>query len=333
MKTYIISTTSWEKIATKNFWDITVIVSDDTLLSNLPVDDFDKNSKLTAWIPLTINNRDLLRVKWPIGAVVTIFANTIAVWWWWGWGWSPASCTFDWVYQTPSGHVTGTTCQEWIDLHFPSQPPTISIRWTVAFWLYEVWQILTTPLIEVRWALWSNPAGVLTNLSITDPVFSQANPTPWTRYWTNDWDITIIEWLTKTYHWHLDDDQWRSANASWSYSWAYPYYGTSVNITTLTKQTLTPNTNTYFPVDMVAETGWDKYKADFENANVSITWIQFYNTISWAWEWMWGSKANSLTLRDTTAVTHTVQGNVVNYTRYTHNWPDGGALQTRFYTN
>ncbi|RLC33218.1 hypothetical protein DRH14_05250 [Candidatus Shapirobacteria bacterium] len=84
----------------------------------------------------------------------------------------------------------------------------------------------------------------------------------------------------------MTDDQARSANASGSYSGAYPYYGTSVNITTLTKQTLTPNTSIYFQVNHVPETGGDKYKADFETANVTITGVQFYNTVSSTWDWM-----------------------------------------------
>ena len=142
----------------------------------------------------------------------------------WSDGWWSAECNFDWVYQTPIWAVSWTTCQEWIDLHFPSQPPTMSLRWTPAFWLYEVGTILTTPLIEWRGALWSNPAGVLTNLTITDPVFAQVNPTPWTWYWANDVNINIILWTTKTFNWNLTDDQWRNTNASWNYRWALPFY-------------------------------------------------------------------------------------------------------------
>jgi hypothetical protein len=249
------------------------------------------------------------------------------------WSWS---CTFDWVYQTPVWHVTWTTCQDWIDLHFPSQPPSVNIRGTVAFWLYEVWRVIATPLIEWRWALWSNPSWMLTQLELfkwVTSIFTQANPTPWTWYWINDVNINIILWLTQTYSAIINDDQWRTANISWSYSWTYPYYGTSSSITVMTKQTLRDIWSTYFSVNMVAETGGDKYKADFETSNITITWIQFYNTVSNNWEWMWGSKTNSLTLWTTSATTHTVQGNVINYTKYTHNWADWWVLQTRFYTN
>jgi len=249
----------------------------------------------------------------------------------WTWIWWGTDCPFDWVITMPAWHVSGTTCDDFKNLFFASQPPTMQLRWTVAFGLYEVGQTLATPLIEWRWALWANPAGTLTNLSITDPAFSQANPTPWTRYGTNDGDVLVVLWSTKTYNWSLTDSEWRTANASGNYSGAYPYYGTSVDITTLTKQTLVANSSPYFQIDMVAETWGDKYKADFEAANVTISWVQFYNTVSSTREWMGGSQANSLTLWTTSAVTQTVQGNVINYTRYTHNWSDGWALQTRFY--
>jgi len=273
-----------------------------------------------------------IRVRGPIWTEIYLWPFD-SVPWSGGWGWS-GSCTFSWVYHQPSWFVAWTTCQEWIDLHFPSTPPTVDIRWTdYAFWLYEVWQILTTPLIEWRWHLWANPVWLLTNLDIAPIWFTQTNPTANTRYWNNDANLTIILWTTQTYTATIQDDQSRSWTASWSYTWTFPYYGTSVDITTLTKQILSDIWSTYFQVDMVAETGWDKYKADFETSNITITWVMFYNTVSSNWEWMWWSKANSLTLRTTSAVTHTVQGNITNYTRYTHNWVDGWALLTRFYTN
>jgi len=268
---------------------------------------------------------------WVWKSIIKMWSNTFRIILFWGWGWGWGWCTFDWVYQAPSWLVSWTTCQEWIDLHFPSQPPSMSLRWAPSFGLYEVGQVLVTPLIEWRWQLWANPPGVLIDLSITQTGFTQPLPTPWTWYWNNDTDITIILWNTKIYNWQVNDDQLRTANATWSYRGSYPYFWTSIDIITLTKQTLLPITNSYFPVNMVAETWGDKYKADFESINVAITGIEFFNTISWSWEWMWGSKANSLTLWTTSSVTQTVQWNIINYTRFTHNWPNGWALQVRFY--
>jgi len=257
------------------------------------------------------------------------------------WGWTGVSCNITSPTTIWVGNIPAWTDLTWMSscdilsmMLVASVNPSIDIRWTsFVFWLYEVWQVLATPLIEWRWHLWWWPVGVLTSLDIAPIGFTQANPTPNTRYWANDANVTITLWTTRTYTATIHDDQWRTGSASGSYTGTFPYYWTSVNITTLTKQALAGIGSTYFPINMVAETGGDKYKADFETANIVITWIEFYNTVSGNREWMWGSKANSLTLRTTSAVTHTVQGNVVNYTRYTHNWVDGWALQTRFYTN
>ena len=254
---------------------------------------------------------------------------TVVEWWnGWGWGWS---CAFEWVYQTPSWVVSWTTCQEWIDLHFPSNPPTMRLRWTTfAFWLHEVGKTLTTPLIEWRWTLWSNPAGTLTSLSITETAFNQTNPTPWARYWNNDSDVNIVLWNTITYHWQIQDSEWRNASASGSYIWVYPRYATSNTITTLTKQTL----QDWWPYEFtsVAESWADKEKCDIIDTEV-ITGIQFYNTVSWAWERLNWSQSASLTSFTVTSVNHTVQWNVVWYNRYTHNWIKCGERQYRFFTD
>ena len=250
----------------------------------------------------------------------------------WGGGWA-ADHVFSGIYQTPSWFVSWTTGQEWVDLHFPSMPPSANIRAALAFGLYEVGRVIVTPLIEGRGALWGNPSWTLTQLELFDPAsfFIQAAPAPWTWYGVNVPDVTITLGTTETYSATIQDDQWRNGSASGSYVGTFPYYGTSATIFTLTKQWLLPIGSTFFPVTMVAEVG-AKYKADFETANVAITWVQFFNTVASAWQWMGWSKAASLTLWTTSAVTHTVQWNVINYTRYTHNGLDGGALQTRFYT-
>lgn len=112
----------------------------------------------------------------------------------------------------------------------------------------------------------------------------------------------------------------------------YPYYGTTSVITTLTKQPLASMSSSYVQIDMIAESGTDKQKAEFPQVWSAITGIQFYNTVSSAWEWIGGTQANSLTYFDKTASTETIQGNVINYWLYTHNGPLTGARQTRWYT-
>ena len=60
----------------------------------------------------------------------------------------------------------------------------------------------------------------------------------------------------------------------------YPYFGTTVNITTLTKQPLTLMNSVYVQIDMIGEDGVNKQKAKFPVAWSTITGVQFFNTVS-----------------------------------------------------
>jgi hypothetical protein len=113
----------------------------------------------------------------------------------------------------------------------------------------------------------------------------------------------------------------------------YPYFATTVTIGVLTKQSLASMSSTYVQTNMVAEddTG-NKQTAEFPVVWSAITGIQFFNTILSIWEWIGGSKANSLLTFTTSATTETIQGNVVNYTCYTHNGSKIGSRQLRWYT-
>jgi hypothetical protein len=112
----------------------------------------------------------------------------------------------------------------------------------------------------------------------------------------------------------------------------YPYYATTVTIGTLTKQTLTSMSSTYVQTDVVAESGSDKQTADFPDGWSAITGIQIFNELAGVWEWINGSKVNSLTTFTTTSVTHDIQGNNVSYTRYTHKGSMTGSRKLRWYT-
>ena len=106
----------------------------------------------------------------------------------------------------------------------------------------------------------------------------------------------------------------------------YPPFATSVTIGTLTKQGLQSMTST-IQVTVVAETfatPLDRQTIDVPTAWSAITSAQFFNTFSSTWDPL------LLTTFTTSAVTHTIQGNVINYTRYENNvgFPRG-ALQIR----
>jgi hypothetical protein len=112
----------------------------------------------------------------------------------------------------------------------------------------------------------------------------------------------------------------------------YPYFATTILINVLTKQPLALMNSAYVQTNMVLEDDVDKQKAEFPVVWSAITGIQFYNTVSGLWEWLNGTKANSLSTFTTSATTNTIQGIVINYTRYTHNGSKVGARQLRWYT-
>ena len=104
----------------------------------------------------------------------------------------------------------------------------------------------------------------------------------------------------------------------------YPVFATTVAIDTLTKQSLQTMT-TYIQVSMVAENdGGDKQTVDIPDAWSTITGLQQFNTLSGTWDTI------SLSTFTTSATTQTIQGNSVNYTKYTHNGSKIGARQLRF---
>ena len=114
----------------------------------------------------------------------------------------------------------------------------------------------------------------------------------------------------------------------------YPVFATTVIVTTMTKQALALMNSIYIQTNMVAEDDLgNKQKAEFPTGWSAITGIQFFNTVSNAWEWLNGVKANSLNTFTSSAVTETIQGNVINYTRYSHNGSKIGARLRRWYTN
>ena len=79
---------------------------------------------------------------------------------------------------------------------------------------------------------------------------------------------------------------------------------------------------------MVTESGGGgvKQKIDIPNAWATIAGLQQFNTLSNTWDTI------NLATFTTSAVTQTIQGLSVNYTRYTHNGATIGARQLRFTT-
>lgn len=111
----------------------------------------------------------------------------------------------------------------------------------------------------------------------------------------------------------------------------YPLYGTTVDISTLTKHTLySMISGNNIEFTLVSESGIYKQKVD-----IPLDWpnpllgIETFNSVTNQWEYQTGSPASSLTFWTTSATTHTIQGNVVNYTRYTYNGVNRSSVKIR----
>tara|TARA_B100000767_G_scaffold68115_2_gene64629 strand:+ start:62 stop:1192 length:1131 start_codon:yes stop_codon:yes gene_type:complete len=107
----------------------------------------------------------------------------------------------------------------------------------------------------------------------------------------------------------------------------YPVFATTTSVATMTKQSLQVMT-TNIIVDVVTESGagGQKQKIDIPDAWATIAGLQQFNTLSGTFDTI------NLATFTQTAVTQTIQGLVVNYTRYTHNGGQIGARQLKFTT-
>jgi hypothetical protein len=113
----------------------------------------------------------------------------------------------------------------------------------------------------------------------------------------------------------------------------YPLFATTENISTLTQQSLVSMiSGNYVVFAMVAESGGQKQKFEIPNSwllSRPLLGIRTYSTVSGQWEYQGGTAGSSLTYWTTSSITETVQGNVINYTRYTYNSTDRSAIDIR----
>jgi len=132
---------------------------------------------------------------------------------------------------------------------------------------------------------------------------------------------------------------------STSFEGVYPLFATTSNITTLTQQTLVSMlTGNNISMTLVAETGGNKQKFEIPTAwtgaptNKPLLGILTYNSVSGNYEYQGGlnlpstiaaDRIISITYWTIFAVTETVSGNTINYTRYEYNGTDRGSVQIR----
>lgn len=112
----------------------------------------------------------------------------------------------------------------------------------------------------------------------------------------------------------------------------YPAFATTSNLTVLTKQTLISMNSNYIEVVMIAEDGINKQQIKLPDVWSEITGIEFFNSVSGSFEWIGGSKSNSLLTFTMSSSTEIIQGNTIPYKVFTHNGATIGSRILRFYT-
>jgi hypothetical protein len=103
----------------------------------------------------------------------------------------------------------------------------------------------------------------------------------------------------------------------------YPYFATTVAITTLTKATLAAH-GTTVTTALVLESGSDKQTVQFPQAWGAIGHLEQYNTLSGLYDVI------DLATFTLAAITKTINGATVNYNQYTHNGALTGARTLRW---
>lgn len=108
----------------------------------------------------------------------------------------------------------------------------------------------------------------------------------------------------------------------------YPLYATTNNITTPTVQGLVSMVSGNNIIkDLVPENGGSKQSFDIPQGwldNRPLSSIQLFNTVSNQFD-----TTNQLSTFSITTVTHTIEGEVVNYKRYTNNSSDRGEIKIK----
>lgn len=142
-----------------------------------------------------------------------------------GSGGSGGSCTFDGVYTQPSGNVSGTSCQDWVDLHFATQPPVAHINSVVPnCQLREKGDLITNPVIQFSATQGANGAP-LDKIKIKRNgtlIYTENAATYGTIYTFNDTYNT--DTVDTAYKVIARDTGARNNNVTCDYTFVYPYY-------------------------------------------------------------------------------------------------------------
>jgi len=258
---------------------------------------------------------------------------------------------WDWVMTEPAYWTTRTwnSVQAWVNYWFQSIDPTTALHdWTDPFGYHEIGETITPDLrgtatngsnpTSTNLALqffegWDHTTGTQVGADV-DPATSGTEYTQAGASITTDTEFSVF----------VTDDQARTSETTGRHLFSFPFFANSIAIATLTAQTLIWLKETYYECTCVAETDTDKHIVEFSEDSSNfhgttnwspVTGIQFYNTVSWAWERLNWNKTSSLTsfTRDSGTYTETIQWNTIDYVRYTHNWIKCWERQYRFFTD
>ena len=261
---------------------------------------------------------------------------------------------WDWVMTEPAYWTVRTwnSVQGWVNYWFQSIDSQIALYdWTDAFGYHEIGETIT-PDLRGTATNGANP----TSTNLTLQFFEGGDSWTWTQVWADvDPATSGVEYTqagtsitTDTeFSALVTDDQVRTNETTWRHRFSFPFFANSVAIATMTSQTpLVGLKETFYECTCVAETDvvWEKHTVEFSEDNTNfhgttdwspVTWVQFYNTVSWARERLNWNKTASLTsfTRDSGTYTETIQWNTIDYVRYTHNGIKCGERQYRFFTD
>jgi len=119
-----------------------------------------------------------------------------------------------------------------------------------------------------------------------------------------------------------------SSNKTTSIEGVFPLFATTSSISVSTEQgLLSMISSNNIQKDLVAESGGNKQYFDIPDAwlnNRGLTSVQFFNTVSGSFD-----SSNQLNSFTQTATTHTIEGETIDYTRFTNNGADRGAIKIK----
>ena len=119
-----------------------------------------------------------------------------------------------------------------------------------------------------------------------------------------------------------------SPNRTTSIEGVFPLFATTSSISVSTQQSLLSMLNANnIEKDLVAESGGNKQYFDIPDAwlnNRALTSVQFFNTVSGSFD-----TTNQLTSFTESVTTHTIEGETIDYTRFTNNGADRGAIKIK----